>query len=225
MPPPLDRLQLPSDSDTFPPPAHESVSGTSLTTIGQDLSPRRARDSSKQEERSQEQSQRHACSAPTSSIIQDSASHLSTSRDAHGPEASHSSSSSSAALPEVAARPRSLLPKCDRQTRSQVSLSCSAEDALSSSRSTTASRSAEAASSSSSGAPSRPAAAASAPTPSSAVPQAARCCPPGCTRRVPLGRARCAGCAGHVGPHRAGPLNRPQDPGSHRCSATSLLRP
>ena len=40
MPPPLDRLQLPSDSDTFPPPAHESVSGTSLTTIGQDLSPR-----------------------------------------------------------------------------------------------------------------------------------------------------------------------------------------
>ena len=30
MPPPLDRLRLPSDSDTFPPPVHESVSGTLL---------------------------------------------------------------------------------------------------------------------------------------------------------------------------------------------------
>ena len=38
MPPPLDRLRLPSDSDTFPPPVHESVSGTLLTTIGQELS-------------------------------------------------------------------------------------------------------------------------------------------------------------------------------------------
>ena len=41
MPPPLERLRLPSDIDTFPPPVHESVSGTSLTTIGQELSGRR----------------------------------------------------------------------------------------------------------------------------------------------------------------------------------------
>ena len=172
MPPPLDRLRLPSGSDpTVPPPVHESVSGTLLTTTGQDLSPRRDRNPSQQQEyRSHEQSQRHACNAPTSSTVQDSASHLSTSKDSQGLEASHSSSSSPAALPEVAAKSRDLLPKCDRQTRSQASLSSAAGGAFSSSRSTTASRSVEAASSSSSGAPSRPAAAASAPTPSSLVP-------------------------------------------------------
>ena len=39
MPPPLDRLRLPSSSDpSFPPPVHESVSGTLLTTTGQELS-------------------------------------------------------------------------------------------------------------------------------------------------------------------------------------------
>ena len=39
MPPPLDRLRLPSSSDlSFPPPVHESVSGTLLTTTVQELS-------------------------------------------------------------------------------------------------------------------------------------------------------------------------------------------
>ena len=39
MPPPLDRLRLPSSSDpSFPSPVHESVSGTLLTTTGQELS-------------------------------------------------------------------------------------------------------------------------------------------------------------------------------------------
>ena len=173
MAPPVDRLRgLPSSCDSsFLPSVHESVSDTSLTMIGQELSPRSSTNrpqQSEQGQRSQDQDQRPECSA-TSSIIQDPASRLSTSRDAHGLEASHSSSSSPAALPEVASRPRGLLPKGDRQTRSQVSMTSSAEDALSSSRSTTASRSVETASSSSSGAPSRPAAAASAPTPSSAA--------------------------------------------------------
>ena len=39
MPPPVDRLRLPSSSDlSFPPPVHESVSDTLFTTIGQELS-------------------------------------------------------------------------------------------------------------------------------------------------------------------------------------------
>ena len=40
MPPPVDRIRdLPSSSDlSFPQPVHESVSGTLLTTTGQDLS-------------------------------------------------------------------------------------------------------------------------------------------------------------------------------------------
>ena len=124
MPPPLDRLRLPSGSDpTFPPPVHESVSGTLLTTTGQDLSPRSDRNPSQQQEyRSHEQSQRHACNAPTSSTVQDSASHLSTAKDSQGLEASHSSSSSPAALPEVAAKSRDLLPNRgkhhDRHVRS-----------------------------------------------------------------------------------------------------------
>ena len=45
MPPPVDRIRdLPSSSDlSFPQPVHESVSGTLLTTTGQDLSPPHSR--------------------------------------------------------------------------------------------------------------------------------------------------------------------------------------
>ena len=127
MAPPLARIRgLPSSGDSsFLPSVHESVADTSLTMIGQDLSPRSSTNrpqQSEQVQRSEDQDQRPECSA-TSSIIQDPASHLSTSRDSHGLEASHSSSSSPAALPEVASRPRGLLPKC-RSTLGMKLMTC-----------------------------------------------------------------------------------------------------
>ena len=143
MPPPVDRIRdLPSSGDlSFPQPVHESVSGTSLTTTGQDLSPRSSQDPPQQQgHRSDVSNKEHESGAPDSSTAQDSASYCSTSREAHGLEAPHSTSPSPAALPEVAAKPRDLIHKCDRQTRSQTSLSSSAGGAFSSSRGAPASR-------------------------------------------------------------------------------------
>ena len=72
MAPPLDRLRdLPSSSDlSFPQPVHESVCGTSLTTTGQDLSPRSSQDPPQQQgHRSDVSNKEHESGAPVSTLL------------------------------------------------------------------------------------------------------------------------------------------------------------